>query len=96
MKGPVRVVLVMSVRRERTEEFERAWRKAASWVRSQPGCLRQSLCRTDEDYVLSSDWADEETFRRFERSPEQDDMTADLRRLRESSRMEVQRILHHY
>ncbi|TMR06720.1 antibiotic biosynthesis monooxygenase [Nonomuraea turkmeniaca] len=96
MSGPVRAVLTMAVPPARAEEFELAWQQVASWAREQPGCLRQSLCAADGAFVITSDWSDEESFRRFERSPEQDELTAGLRRLRTSARMEVQRILHHH
>ncbi|GAA3602612.1 hypothetical protein GCM10022419_103710 [Nonomuraea rosea] len=95
MSGPVRAVLTMAVPAARADEFELAWQRAATWAGRQPGCLRQSLCATDAGYVITSDWSDEESFRRFERSPGQDEATARLRALRTSARMEVQRIVHH-
>nr|SBO99416.1 hypothetical protein BN4615_P8932 [Nonomuraea gerenzanensis] len=91
----MRAVLTMAVPAARAQEFELAWKRAATLAQEQPGCLRQTLCATDTGYVITSDWSDEESFRRFERSPEQDEATAGLRALRTSARMEVHRILHH-
>ncbi|MEO3811824.1 antibiotic biosynthesis monooxygenase family protein [Sphaerisporangium sp. B11E5] len=93
MSGPVRAVLTMSVRPEHAEEFELAWQKVATWARDWPACLRQTLCRAEDAYVITSDWAEEQAFRDFERSPEQEERTADLRRLRISARMEMQSIV---
>lgn len=89
---PVRAVLTFGVLAEDAERFEAEWRRVAAAAARQPGCLGQSLCRYDDGglrYVISSDWADLAAFRAFERSPEQDALTAGLRRLRQSIHMRV-------
>jgi heme-degrading monooxygenase HmoA len=94
--GPVRAVLTLTVPARSCARFEHAWSRVAAWAREQPGCLRQTLCRTDGDpvtYLVMSDWAGEAAFRAFERSPEQDRVTAELRALRTGARMEVSRIV---
>ena len=58
--------------------------------------MRQTLLRDPDDsrtFIVSSDWESREAFSEFERSPEQDDLTAPLRELRESGRMTVQEII---
>jgi hypothetical protein len=45
--------------------------------------------------VITTDWDSRETFQNFERSPEQDALTAPLRALRESARMTVQELVAH-
>ncbi|PZG37481.1 antibiotic biosynthesis monooxygenase [Spongiactinospora gelatinilytica] len=89
---PVRAVLVFTVRPGDTAEFERAWADVADWAGRWSGCVRQTLCRTDAaepTYVITSDWVDRAAFRAFERSEEQDTVTAELRRLRRTARMEL-------
>jgi len=99
---PIRAVLTCTVRPEDAAAFEQAWASAAAWVRHRPGCLRQMLCRSDgtapeasPTYVITSDWVDAATFHAFEKSPEQDDVTARIRSLRESARMELTTIVDH-
>jgi len=94
----IRATLSMKVKAGREEEFERAWRAIAAQVRLVPGNLRQALLRDPKDptnFVLTSDWESHDAFTRFERSPEQDALTAPLRELRESARMTVQHLLAH-
>jgi heme-degrading monooxygenase HmoA len=89
---PVRAVLTFGVLAEDAERFEGEWRRVAAAAAGQPGCVGQSLCRYDDNglrYVISSDWVDLAAFRAFERSPEQDALTAGLRRLRQSARMQI-------
>ena len=96
--GPVRATLTMTVRPGDSPAFERAWSAVAGWARSQQGCLRQALCRlaaAEPTYVITSDWADLMAFRAFEGSSEQDVATAELRRLRQSARMEVLALVAH-
>jgi heme-degrading monooxygenase HmoA len=88
----------MKVKAGREDEFEPAWRAIAERARHVPGNLRQALLRDPEDpasFVVTSDWESREAFSRFERSPEQDALTAPLRELRESARMTVHDLLVH-
>ena len=94
----VRATLYMKVHDGRGDEFERAWRAIAEEVRKVPGSIRQTLTRDPDDpdsFVVTSDWSDRETFGEFERSPQQDDLTAPLRELRESARMTVYDVVSH-
>jgi quinol monooxygenase YgiN len=88
----VRATLHMKVKDGRGADFERAWRAIAEEVRKVPGNVRQTLARDPEDpdsFVVTSDWTNREVFGAFERSPEQDELTAPLRDLRASARMTV-------
>jgi heme-degrading monooxygenase HmoA len=88
----------MKVKAGREAEFESAWKKIAEQVRGTPGVLRQALARDPDDpgtFMVTSDWENREAFTRFERSPEQDDLTAPLRDLRESGRMVVYELTAH-
>jgi quinol monooxygenase YgiN len=94
----VRATLHIKVKAGREDEFRAAWEKIAEEVRKDPGNLRQTLLRDPDDpsgFVVTSDWKSREAFTRFERSPEQDELTAPLRDLRESGRMTVQDLLLH-
>ncbi|MFL5867083.1 MAG: antibiotic biosynthesis monooxygenase family protein [Thermoleophilaceae bacterium] len=94
----VRASLYMKVKEGRGAEFEEAWNQIAQEVRKAPGNLRQALTRDPDDhdsFVVTSDWEDRETFGKFETSPEQDDLTAPLRDLRESARMTVHELVTH-
>lgn len=54
--------------------------------------LGQALCRdvdTPSRYLIVSDWASREAFRKFEISPEQDDATAPVRKHRAAVEMHV-------
>lgn len=97
--GPVRAMLTMTVPSAAAQQFEREWARVARWVAGQQGCVRQTLSRVygtgDPVYMLISDWSDLSAFRRFERSPQQDEATAGLRALRTSSRMDVAAIVEH-
>jgi len=95
----VRATLHFKARPGRDAEVEATWRAIAEQVRHVPGNLRQALMRDPEDptaFLLTSDWLDHATFTRFERSPEQDELTAPLRALRESARMTVHELVAHY
>lgn len=94
----IRATLRMWVRAGREDEFEDAWRKVASAASRVPGNLRQSLLRGDDprEFVITTDWTDRASFSAFERSEEQDVLTAPLRGLRESARMEVAEVLVHF
>src|SRR2546421_11091799 len=92
----VRATLYMKVRTGRGSDFEREWLAISDEVRKVPGNIRQALSRDPEDsdsFVVTSDWKTREQFGKFERSPEQDDLTAPIRELRESARMTVQDLI---
>jgi heme-degrading monooxygenase HmoA len=92
----VRATLYMKVKDGRGGDFEREWLAIADEVRNVPGNIRQALSRDPEDpdsFVVTSDWRTREEFGKFERSPEQDDLTAPIRELRESARMTVQDLI---
>lgn len=92
----VRATLYMKVKDGRGSDFEREWIAIADEVRKVPGNIRQALSRDPEDpdsFVVTSDWRTREEFGKFERSSEQDDLTAPIRELRESARMTVQDLI---
>ena len=94
----VRATLHLKIRPGLEADFERAWRDVARAVQRAPGNLRQALLRDPADagaFVITSDWADEASFRCFERSPEQDALTATIRALRESALMSVHELVAH-
>ena len=94
----IRATLTMKVKSGREDDFERAWRVIAETVRGAPGNIRQALLRDPDDpgsFVVTSDWESRDAFGRFERSPEQDDLTAPLRELRQSGHMVVQELVIH-
>lgn len=91
-------MLYITVKAGRGDEFERTWEGIADEVRRAPGNVRQTLLRDPADphsFVVASDWETREAFGVFEKSPEQDDLTAPLRDLRESGRMTVHEIVTH-
>jgi heme-degrading monooxygenase HmoA len=88
----------MQVQPGREADFEQAWREVAAVTRSAPGNLRQTLLRSMDDpstFIISSDWATREDFGAFEKSPEQDDLTAPIRALRVSAKMRVDTVVEH-
>ena len=92
----VRATVQMKVNADRHREFEQAWHTVAERARSVPGIVRQTLLRDAEDpltFLIESDWESREAFAQFEHSDEQDDMTAQLRELRESARQTVHEIV---
>ena len=92
----VRVTLNLRVRSGREQQFERVWETVAAVARRAPGNLNQTLLRNTRDtscYVITSDWADQEDFHAFERSPEQDDLTAPIRALRVSASMDIYEVV---
>jgi heme-degrading monooxygenase HmoA len=94
----IRATLHLKIRRGRELEFERAWRDVAAEIRRVPGNVRQALTRSPRDpgrFTITSDWTDQDSFRAFERSPEQDALTATIRDLRESASMTVDDLVAH-
>lgn len=94
----VRALLTIRVHPGREPEFEQAWRTIAERVRGEPGNVRQTLLRDPNDtstYMIASDWDSRDAFARFERSPEQDALTAPIRGLRASASMTVMEVVEH-
>ena len=94
----IRATLFMKVKAGREAEFEAAWRRVAEGARTAAGNLRQGLLRDPREpgsFVITSDWESREAFASFERSPAQDALTAPLRELRESARMELYDLITH-
>ena len=86
----IRAMLRMKVKPGREDEFVVAWRKVAAEAARAPGNLRQALLRDPNEgsvFYVSSDWRSRAEFGAFERSPEQDELTAPLRALREEASM---------
>jgi heme-degrading monooxygenase HmoA len=95
----LRASLNMKVKAGHEDEFVAAWRKVAEATQRVPGNLGQALLRDPGDpssFVITSDWDSREAFHDFERSPEQDVLTAPLRELRESARMTLYELIAHY
>ncbi|HEX4186665.1 MAG TPA: antibiotic biosynthesis monooxygenase family protein [Solirubrobacteraceae bacterium] len=95
---PVRATLTFRVKEGAGDSFEQAWRRIAARVREHPDSLRQTLARDPDDprtFVMTTDWANRESFSEFESSREQEELTAPLRELRESSAMNVHDIVVH-
>lgn len=94
----VRAALHLKVQPGRGDELVEAWLGIAERVRGEPGNLRQALERDPEDpdsFTITSDWSSREAFTAFERSPEQDELTAPIRELRDSARMTVHELVSH-
>lgn len=94
----IRAVLTMKVKEGTGTAFEQAWRDVAEQTRQVPGNLRQTLLVDQNEpdlFVITSDWVDRESFGRYERSDEQDRLTAPLRALRESAHMSIQTLVMH-
>jgi heme-degrading monooxygenase HmoA len=94
----IRVTIQMKVKPGKGSDFERAWEAIADKVRQVPGNLRQALMKDQKDpesFVLTSDWQSPEQFHAFERSPEQDDLTAPLRELRQTASMTIHQLIKH-
>lgn len=94
----IRSTVRMQIRPGLDSEFETAWRQVAAEAGTAPGNLRQTLVRdaAPHTYLVVSDWISKAAFRAFERSPEQDRLTAPLRALRESADMSVNEIVVHF
>jgi heme-degrading monooxygenase HmoA len=94
----VRATLTMKVHTGREDEFEAAWAAVAAVTSKVPGNVRQTLLRASDEpstFLIVSDWEDRAAFGAFERSPEQDDLTAPLRALRASASMRVDEVVTH-
>ncbi|MBA2288342.1 MAG: antibiotic biosynthesis monooxygenase [Ktedonobacteraceae bacterium] len=94
----IRATLTMQVKAGREQDFEQAWKVVAGHTRRIPGNIRQTLLRDPTNqlvFVITSDWESLGAFQRFERSPEQDMLTAPLRELRESAQMTVHHLIVH-
>jgi heme-degrading monooxygenase HmoA len=92
----IRATLHMKVRPGAEEEFVRAFSAIAEKVRDDAGSVRQTLMRDPEDprsFVVMTDWVSRDAFTQFERSSAQDELTAPLRALRESSSMAVYEVV---
>jgi heme-degrading monooxygenase HmoA len=88
----------MKVRPGRGDDFVEAWRRIAEEVRKDPANVRQTLARDPADpesFVVTSDWESREAFSAFEKSPEQEELTAPMRELREQGQMTVHEVLIH-
>ena len=107
---PALVMVFAKIDRGNEEAFEAAYAEVTSKVkgtkghiadellRRAPGNVRQALMRDPDDpntFMVTSDWESRDAFTQFERSPEQDDLTAPLRELRESGRMKVHELVTH-
>ncbi len=94
----LRVTLKMNVRPGCEDAFIQAWQAVANYTRHVPGNLRQSLQRDLSEgtqFTITSDWQDRASFTAYERSPEQDAITASLRDLRLSTQMSITDLLLH-
>jgi heme-degrading monooxygenase HmoA len=92
----IRATLHMKVRPGAEEEFVRAFSAIAEKVRDDAGSVRQTLMRDPEDprsFVVMTYWVSRDAFTQFERSSAQDELTAPLRALRESSSMAVYEVV---
>jgi heme-degrading monooxygenase HmoA len=87
-KTMVRATLTMKVKSGKEPDFERAWHEVAERARQVPGNLRQTLMRDPDDqstFVITTEWESRDAYKRFEVSPQQDELTAPLRALRETA-----------
>jgi heme-degrading monooxygenase HmoA len=94
----IRVLLHVKVKKGREHEFEDAWRIVAAYTQGIAGNLRQDLLRDPMEpgtFLICSDWESREAFHLFERSEEQDALTAPLRDLRVSATMTTYDLLVH-
>jgi aromatase len=93
---PLRVLLSIDIHPGQQDEFEQLWWEHAQLVAGDPANLGQSLSvRTDSpaSYVVVTDWADEPSFRAFERSDAQQKYLKRLWPLRESGSMTLLRMI---
>jgi heme-degrading monooxygenase HmoA len=98
MADAFRVLLTMEVAEGREQEFEEQWLKVGKVVSEHPDNLGQWFARSSErphEFMIISDWPDEETFRRFEKEPGHWELTGQLRQLRVSGGMSTWQVLHY-
>jgi heme-degrading monooxygenase HmoA len=91
------VVLSVDIKSGEEEIFEREFEDVARKLKDSPGLLGQMLCRALDSpsrYLIISNWASREEFRRFEVSPEQDEATAPVRRHRSSVQMHLYEVVY--
>jgi heme-degrading monooxygenase HmoA len=94
----IRAMLLLTVRDGEEHNFEVVWARIAETIRDTPGNVSQTLLRATDDprrFVIVSDWVSREAFTAFERSAAQDALTAPIRKLRQSARMDVHLIQNH-
>jgi heme-degrading monooxygenase HmoA len=92
----VRVILMMRVKDGEGEAFENAWYEIADEAAHVVGNRRQTLLRDRDDpatYVITTEWDDRAAFHEFEVSPEQHELIAPLRELREAARQIVYEVV---
>jgi heme-degrading monooxygenase HmoA len=95
----IRATLTMKVKAGHERNFEHAWLKVAAHTLLMPGNIRQTLLHDPVDptlFVIDSDWESREAFGRYERSEEQEILTAPLREMRESVKMNVYDLITHF
>ena len=88
----LRVMLTVEIKSGEEQEFEREFQDVARRLQGSPGLLGQVLCHdpgSPSRYLIMSDWASRDEFRRFEVSPEQDEATAPVRKYRTSVQMHM-------
>ncbi|WP_040792239.1 antibiotic biosynthesis monooxygenase family protein [Nocardia paucivorans] len=90
-----RATLTMTVARRDATRLLAGLRPVFALAARSPGFIRQCITRavsTDPDtrtYIVTSDWADADSFHAFERSRAQDAATAALRTVRTGSDMRL-------
>jgi len=94
--APFRVFLLLCTRPGAGSAFEQAWQFGADLIAGQAGNLGQWLARGTDDpctYYVVSDWADEESFRSYERSPVHAEHLARLRPYRTEGEMRTMSVV---
>ena len=94
--APFRVFLRLRTRPGSAQAFEQAWNLGADLIAGQAGSRGQWLARGTEaadTYYVVSDWADEESFRCYERSSAHAGHLARLRPYRAAGEMWTMAVL---
>jgi len=94
--APFRVFLRLGTRPGAGPAFEQAWQFGANLIAGQGGNLGQWLARGTDDpgtYYVVSDWADEESFRCYERSTVHAEHLARLRPYRTEGEMRTMSVV---